>query len=296
MILRPPTMEDVPAITTLLNRVAEADGAGWVDDEAIANWFTNPAFSREEDAVLAERDGEGCAYADLYRQDATRVWADLRIPPEGRGGELQRALIEWAESRVARGTRLRFFVPSTAEHLQGELEGRGYRAVRYAFQMERDLAERPEPPRWPEGIAVRTVETDEQRRIHAVAEEAFEDHWDHTPTPFEEWAHWMADRFDPSLWFVALDGDEIAGLCLCKHQAEGRPEIAWVETLAVRRSWRRRGLGEALLRHSFRELHRRGRPRVGLGVDGENLTGAVRLYERVGMAVARRQDTLEKVM
>ena len=70
--------------------------------------------------------------------------------------------------------------------------------------------------------------------------------------------------------------------------------MGWVDTLAVRRPWRRRGLGLALLLHSFRELRARGRERVGLGVDGENTTGAVRLYERAGMHVARRSDTYER--
>jgi mycothiol synthase len=292
---RAPTLEDVPAVTSLLNRVADADGGGWVDDGAIANWFTNPAFALEEDAVVVLRDDELVAYADVYRQDSTRLWADLRVPPEERGGDVQRELIRWAESRPAPGARLRFAIPSTSDQLRAELEQLGYRAVRYSFQMESELTDEPEPARWPEGIAVRTSGPDELRTIHGVAEEAFEDHWDHTPTPFEEWEHWMADRLDTSLWFVAMDGDEIAGVCLCKHQTEGRPDVAWVETLGVRRPWRRRGLGEALLRHSFGELYRRGRRRVGLGVDGESLTGAVRLYERVGMSVARRQDTLERV-
>jgi ribosomal protein S18 acetylase RimI-like enzyme len=51
----------------------------------------------------------------------------------------------------------------------------------------------------------------------------------------------------------------------------------------VRPRWRRLGLGEALLRESFREFHRRGERRVALAVDVENPTGATRLYERVGM-------------
>jgi ribosomal protein S18 acetylase RimI-like enzyme len=64
----------------------------------------------------------------------------------------------------------------------------------------------------------------------------------------------------------------------------------------VRRPWRKRGLGLALLNHSFGEFYRRGYRRVGLGVDAQNLTGALRLYEKAGMRAdpARRFSVYEK--
>ncbi|MBD0349195.1 MAG: GNAT family N-acetyltransferase, partial [Thermoleophilia bacterium] len=102
--------------------------------------------------------------------------------------------------------------------------------------------------------------------------------------------------FDPALWFIAYDGDEIAGFSLCRPRESGDPDMGWVSVLGVRRPWRRRGLALALLRHSFVELHRRGKKRVGLGVDAENTTGALRLYERAGMHVDRRWDTWEKIV
>jgi ribosomal protein S18 acetylase RimI-like enzyme len=67
-----------------------------------------------------------------------------------------------------------------------------------------------------------------------------------------------------------------------------------VNVLGVRRPWRRRGLGRALLLQAFAEFRSRGRRGVGLGVDGLNTTGAVRLYEQVGMHVARRFDHYRK--
>ena len=70
--------------------------------------------------------------------------------------------------------------------------------------------------------------------------------------------------------------------------------MGWVSVLGVRPRWRRRGLASALLLHAFGEFHRRGRKRVGLGVDAENTTGAVALYERVGMRPVRRFDTWER--
>jgi ribosomal protein S18 acetylase RimI-like enzyme len=83
--------------------------------------------------------------------------------------------------------------------------------------------------------------------------------------------------FDADVWFLAEAGAELAGACLC--WSEG-----WVKDLAVAPSARGRGLGEALMRQAFAEFHRRGLATVGLKVDADNPTGAVRLYERVGMA------------
>jgi mycothiol synthase len=160
--------------------------------------------------------------------------------------------------------------------------------------MEINLAAEPPPPVWPEGISVRIFQPGEERAVYDVDMEAFQDHWDFFPVPFDDWREYFVGRsdFDPELWFLAMDGDEIAGTALCA--GESRPNIGRVNVLAVRRPWRRRGLGKALLLHAFHELRRRGRPKADLNVDGENLTGAVRLYEHAGMHVARRDDSYRK--
>ena len=90
--------------------------------------------------------------------------------------------------------------------------------------------------------------------------------------------------------------DEIAGFCLCRKEAYEDPDMGYVNILGVRRPWRRRGLGMALLQHAFAEFYRRGQQRAGLGVDAGSLTGATRLYERAGMHVARQFDTYEKML
>jgi mycothiol synthase len=296
LVLRPPTLDDAASVAVLLNRVADADQAGWADEDAIRNWFTNPNLPIHEDAVLAERDGELVAYADVYRGgDAKeKVWGDLRLPPEERDGDALPRLVDWMEERAG-PARFRLQVPEPVAEVRAELVRRGYVPVRYSFEMEIELDDEPPPPEWPDGISARTFRPGEERRIYETDTEAFADHWDFTLQPFEEWRHWhMEDGFDPECWFVAEEDGEIAGISLCRPEREGRPDMGWVATLAVRRPWRRRGLGLALLRHSLRELRARGRERAGLGVDGDNTTGAVRLYERAGMHVARRADTYER--
>src|SRR5229473_1962879 len=133
---------------------------------------------------------------------------------------------------------------------------------------------------------------EDERSVFETDEEAFRDHWGHLPMQFDVWEHWTVKRedFDPALWFLAFDGNQPAGICLCQSEKDS----GWVDTLAVRRPWRRKGLGMALLLHSFGEFYRRGVHKVGLNVDSQNLTGATRLYERAGMHVARQYNTYEK--
>ena len=101
------------------------------------------------------------------------------------------------------------------------------------------------------------------------------------------------EAFDPTLWFLAMDGEQLAGMALCKQSSTEDPDMGWVRVLGVRRPWRKRGLGLALLLHSFAELKRRGKKRTGLGVDSGSLTGATHLYEKAGMHVDRVYDSYE---
>jgi mycothiol synthase len=161
--------------------------------------------------------------------------------------------------------------------------------------MEIELNEAPRTPVWPDGIELRPFVLQAQNQgVFEAHEEAFSDHWGHTPGTFERWQHHMTGRedFDPSLWFIAWDARfaQIAGYSLCRY----RMGIGWVGTLGVRRAWRKRGLGEALLLHSFGEFYKRGTKTIGLGVDAENPTGATRLYKKAGMHIAAEYVIYEK--
>ncbi len=175
------------------------------------------------------------------------------------------------------------------------LQRRGYSLVRHSWRMDIDLTrDRPSiPPRDREplaGVSIRSFRPGEDdRAVHAAREEAFADHWAWAPARFEEWATraFGNPSFDPSLWRVATEGDEIAGILLGSVD-EG---TGWVESLGVRPHWRRRGIARALLLDALEEFRRRGLRRGSLHVDAQNETGATHLYERVGMTVAQRYDT-----
>jgi len=183
--------------------------------------------------------------------------------------------------------------------LRAALERAGFRVIRHSFDMAIELAEEPPLPEWPPGIALRPYHPDlDDEAVYEADMDAFADHWDFHRTAYEEWRRWHLEvpTFEPSLFFLADDGAQLAGICLCYRHRSGDPRWGWVGTLGVRDQFRRRGLGLALLRHAFGEFHRRGMRHAGLGVDAENTTGAVSLYERAGMHVSRRDDTFEKAL
>jgi mycothiol synthase len=171
----------------------------------------------------------------------------------------------------------------------------GYTPLRYYWRMEINLTAPPAPASFPEGIELRPFVREEHARLVLDAQnESFRDHWDHHDLAFERWAPRKFDRrdFDPTLWVIAWDGRsaEIAGF----SQNRYRQGIGWIGTLGVRRPWRKRGLGEALLLHSFAEFYKRGTTTIGLGVDAQNPTGATRLYQKVGMRAVSEFVVYEK--
>jgi ribosomal protein S18 acetylase RimI-like enzyme len=159
--------------------------------------------------------------------------------------------------------------------------------------MERGLAGELAGPQEIPGIRLRTFAYGrDDRAIHAAVQESFADHWGFVQRGFDEWAahRFHESAFNPDLWFVAEEGSEVSGF-LMGVEEEGK---MWVGMLGVRPSWRKRGIGEALLRYAFVEFRRRGYQEVGLSVDAGNETGATALYERVGMRATRRFDVYEK--
>jgi GNAT superfamily N-acetyltransferase len=173
-------------------------------------------------------------------------------------------------------------------------EARGFGEVRRYYRMLIELDDAPPPPEWPEGTHVATFREEDARVFHDAIGESFADEWNFVHDPFEEWRdrRLSAPDFDPTLWFLVRDGSDVAAVL----RGERRGEIGWVGSLGVRRPWRKRGLGLALLRHAFADWYRRGVTTVGLGVDAQNPTGATRLYERAGMHVAYEAVAFEKAL
>lgn len=302
--VRAPTMNDLQAVSELFTICDIADyGTPEISLEDVRTFWQSPQFHLETDAFIAVSPaGRIIAYADLVDREHVRLYANVRVHPEYCGQGIGTHLLRLTEARAYQhilqaptGARvsLNNWIAGVNEAARRLLQQEGYTFIRHSWRMEIELNGAPPAPVWPEGITLRTfIPGQDERSVYMTDQEAFQDHWGNMPITFELWEHWERNRegFDPTLWFLAFDDNEIAGISLCKYEMD----LGWVNTLAVRRPWRREGLGMALLRHSFGEFYRRGTPKIGLGVDAQNLTGATRLYERAGMHVARQYDAYEK--
>ena len=190
---------------------------------------------------------------------------------------------------------MRGWAPEIDRDLHEAYERAGFRPFRHSFRMEIELGGDVVEPEWPDGFSVRPFREGDERAAWEVQQDSFADTWGFTPDPFETWAHWnLGEYFQPDHWFFVETGDEVAAIALCR-QPESEPGLGWVNILGVRPAYRRRGLAIALLQHVFEHFARLGLKTVGLGVDAGNPTGAVRLYERAGMHVARRDIRFERV-
>jgi mycothiol synthase len=164
----------------------------------------------------------------------------------------------------------------------------GYEKAWDFWLMGVDLDDPPEPV-WPEGISVRTFSEADAVAVKALLDEAYAAEPHHTPLSIEHWRTFMLGdpSYDPSVWFLAVAGEEIVGAAL--NWKEG-----YVKDLVVHPDWRRRGLGKALMQQTFAEFACRGIPRVTLKVDSINPTQAWLLYEGLGMRKERTYEVFEK--
>ena len=311
---RPGSLDDIEGAVALFNACSmELVGKEQHDIADTRVEWTTPNFNLETDTRLVLTSaGEIVGYVEVWdtSEPHVRVWSWGRVHPGYRGRGIGTYLLSWAEERARQaipkappGARVIMQHGALKQDTSARelLESAGFKLVRYIWRMMIELDSPPPEPKWPGGISVRTfVPGEDDRPMVAAIREAFRDHWGYVEQPFEEeleeWRHWMeeSEDFDPTLWFLALDGDEIAGFSLCWPKVPEDPQMGSVDELGVRRPWRRRGLALALLHHSFGEFYRRGKAKVVLGVDSESLTGATRLYEKAGMHVDREYLNYEK--
>jgi ribosomal protein S18 acetylase RimI-like enzyme len=255
-----------------------------IDAAEIASWVHNKELKPDWLRVL-ELEGRVVGYGDIVI-DKEELALDAAAPDHWR------TFFEWAEerARVEGVVRVRMLLPSGHE-TERLVERRGYRLWRSSYTMQVVLdGTPPEPPHLPEGIEFRPYRSSDEDGLRTVLNETFANDpffQEASPTHFREF-YLRARGFDPSLWLLAWHGQELAGFVLAFPERVGEPGLGWIHSLGVRVPWRRRGLGEALLRAAISDLHARGFRRVGLGVDTENETRALSLYERVGMHAVRQ--------
>ena len=315
-IIRGANIDDVGSALKLFNAWSQSviQQNDVTDVGAIRSEWVSPGFDPSGDIRLVfSPEGTMVGYIEVWTTAKPPVhpWIWGRVHPDFGGLGIGTWLLQWAEERACKimdelPSDVRFAprvgIYRAAEDSKKLFEDMGFKQIRSSYEMRIDLEDAPPAPLWADGITLRTADPEKDlKAIYEVDKESFRDHFGYIEEPLEEgfarFKHFMmGEGFDPSLWFLAMDGDEIAGISLCRPNSYSDPDLGWVNVLGVRRPWRKRGVGLALLQHSFGEFHRRGKRKVGLGVDAENLTGALRLYEKADMHVHLAFDLFEKTV
>jgi GNAT superfamily N-acetyltransferase len=265
-----------------------------------------------EDRLFAEVHGETVGYSRVSwheQSDGKRIYLHFGfLLPEWRHKGIGRAMMRYNQRRLrtiaARHPNHvpRFyesFAADTEHSAEALLRSDGYKPVRHFYRMLRpDLEDIPESP-MPAGLQVRQVLPEHYELIRAASLEAFRDHWGFSEDMEPDIQEWLDDpNFNPDLWMVAWDGDQVAGMVL-NYIDQKENEVyqrmrGWTENICVRRPWRRQGLAKALIARSLHLLKDIGMQEAALGVDTQNLSGALRLYERMGYQPDKRFTTYRK--
>jgi mycothiol synthase len=282
-----------------------------VTPESLAVQYTNLTNSDvERDLVVIDSDEGVRGYARVEwidQNDGSRAYSTIcLLDPALQGRGIGGALLMWQEAR------LREIAAGHATEQQRWLEGwawdrnerahdlfrtRGYAAVRRGYEMLRPSLEDLPPVRVPDGLEIRAATRDDMRAIWEADNEAFRDHWGGVDDSEASWIRFRDDPdYDPSLFALAWDGDQLAGQVLNVIDPSSDPGAVrgLLDSVSVRRPWRRRGLARALIAHSLRMIAERGATCAYLGVDGENPNRAMTLYEDAGFRVQTSETVYRK--
>lgn len=279
MRTRPATRDDLRAVVDLFRAYDVAfRGRPDTDETDFTDDWDAPGFDWEASTLVLEDQGEVVGYACAIEE-----YADAMTPLHRT--ELLPQLFAWVEQHPG---QLEHYVPDPDGDRNALMAARGWVDARRFWRMRIELDQETPAPVWPDGVEVRDLERGpDGRAVHQLITTSFREIGGQHERSFEEWSRFLLDteRFDPSLYLVALVDGEVVGAALSQPMGE---DYGFVRQLAVAPSQRGRGLGLALLHECFRRHRARGFPATVLGVDAGNPTGALRLYEKAGMTIAEQ--------
>ncbi|MBM7172399.1 GNAT family N-acetyltransferase [Streptomyces sp. G44] len=304
LTVRPATLGDAAAVCALLNEIDLLE-IGRADTELaeVQADLKHPEVDLERDSWLLYAGERLIGYALLWDESGgERIDVDHYTLPGPTEGALHLfALMEdRAAQRAAANGATRAVLHlhlNTAPTMDlPALRVRGWRPVRRYNVMSRQLSPAagllPQPP---DGVTLRDCsEEEDRRRAHRLLQECFAEHFDFQPRTYAQWLDDIdAERVDWSLiWVAHVEG---VGDAAVLRTHNDRASMAWIGNIGVLPQARGRGLGSHLLRHAFGHYATLGRDRIGLGVDTDNSSGALALYERHGMALDYAVDTWELI-
>jgi mycothiol synthase len=292
--------DDIPAATEFFNRVeiSEHGEPDWDEDDVSEEWasldpgrdvlLVETADARIVGSMTVEPRGNGTFNAAGY------------VHPEHASRGIGSYLVAFSERRASAepeapgSSRIRVhnWVSGVNGAANTLLRERRYQHVRTFYRMERTMTERPADPSTPAGIRLRSLrEDDDLESVFRVYDQAFADHWSNRERTFEFWKRSvMENAFDPALWTLAFRGEELVGISVGRTFGEE----GWISSIGVLDNERGLGIGRAILERQFAAYWEKGISRVALGVDAENTTGALRLYQRSTMSLTRQYNLWER--
>ena len=323
----PLTLEDVPALTALLNRVDVVEQSGESAEEpSIREGLSMPDLDLAQDSV-AVRDGEellAFCVVDVSTAPDTvgRVRCQLMgtVDPARRRQGLGTELFTWAEARAAQLAAERHPDVEVAvlrvsggrdPEVDGQADGptdapftggaevrpllaqRGYQRARSWLSMVRELPGPALPSTDLPGVRVVAPEDSEREATRLAHLDAFADHWGSTPVTAERWSIWWSSHTSRrELSSIAVDADgTVLGYVIA---SEDKPGVLHIALVGTRPSARGRGIARAVIARSLEAAAQAGYATAELEVDAESLTGATRLYDALGFARENVYATYEK--
>jgi mycothiol synthase len=280
---RPATWDDVDAVTSVVAACEAFDeGVVGVDREDVVADWQRPSFDlRAESAVVLDGD-RIVAQVDVFQGRA-----DANVHPDRRGRGIGTWLLGQAE-RIAGAQDVAYArqtISDGAKDAAALLQRHGYAPSFTSWILRIEHSERPPEPELPAGVAFRAfVPGADDHEVYQVIEDAFSEWPGRPPTSFEDWYPMILGRESFEPWTVLLAADtssgEIVGVANLLDQD---PHAGWVQQLATKASHRHRGIARALMRRAMRVSWDRGKRALEVSTDSR--TGALGLYERVGMSV-----------
>jgi mycothiol synthase len=285
---RAATRSDVAALTALIAACEIANnGVAEVHPTDVEQSFD--LADDEAGVIVVEGPDELVGWATLADGRA-----DVDVHPGWRGRGIGSALLGWTEARARAAGMLevRQVVTNSDTAAHRLFEAAGYHVHHTSWILEMTLGDAPPEVVVPPGIAIRPYRPEDAEATYRVIEDAFNEWPGRQPTEFEGWSAYVLGHasFAPGLSRLAFDGDELVGAVMCLDY-EGQGE-GWVPQVATKGTHRHRGIARALLQSAFAAFHATGRRRVGLSTDTR--TGALTMYERIGMRVRRTYTSWAK--
>ena len=302
--------EDYENIVDIVNsRHAEADfhAQTTVEETRHDYQYHGASCKNERDILFAEKDGQVVAYCRISQDKEKdkpyyKYFSMLYVRPGFWADGLPETLLAWCESQAvarhkahhdgAKGEH-RYHCLEKMDYKVDFITRAGYQPIRYWDTKIHTLEHIPHYA-LPEGFDLRPVMPSQYRAIWDANNEAFQDHWDINDMSEDDYQAWLKDKdyFQPHLFQVAWDGDEIAAMVLpwvngLENESKNRAR-AWLGDISVRLPWRGKGLAKALISRSLEMLKLMNLKEVALVVDTENPNGATKLYDTMGFVTEER--------